>query len=110
MDAPLCQGWVEGEARIADLERPGAPVEAELTVIRAEVTEHQGHYRTCPKCQHITHAPIPAEVRAESVGPKLSAMMSYVVGVHHVSKRGVEEIVEEVFEVPISLGKVSALE
>lgn len=83
---------------------------AELPVIRADIIEHQGHYRTCPNCRHVTHAPIPAEVRAESVGPKLAGALSYLVGVHHVSKRGVEEIVEDVFEVPISLGKVSALE
>lgn len=82
----------------------------ELPVLRADVTEYQGHYRTCPKCQHVTHAPIPAEVRGESVGPGMSAFMSYLVGTHHVSKRGVEEIIEEAFEVPISLGKVSALE
>jgi transposase len=83
---------------------------AELPNIRAEITEHQGHYRSCPDCQHVTQAPIPAEVRAESIGPKLAAAMSYMVGVHHVSKRGVEELVEVVFEVPVSLGKVAALE
>jgi transposase len=104
-----CQATLSAEARPKDPE-PTRHQVAELPVLRAEVIEHQGHYRTCPQCQHVTHAPIPAEVHAESVGPKLSATMSYMVGVHHVGKRGVEEIVEDVFEVPISLGKVSALE
>ena len=36
--------------------------------------------------------------------------MSYSSGRHHIGRRGVEEIVETVFEVPTSLGSVSALE
>jgi transposase len=104
-----CQTKLSAEAEGHDPE-PTRHQVAELPVLRAQITEHQGHYRTCPQCQHVTHVPIPAEVRGESVGPGLSALMSYLVGTHHVSKRGVEEIVEEVFEVPISLGKVSALE
>jgi transposase len=104
-----CQAKLSAEAGPQDPE-PTRHQMAELPVIRAEVTEHQGDYRTCPKCLHITHAPIPAEVRGESVGPKLSATMSNMVGVNRVSKRSVEEFVEEIFEVPISLGKVSALE
>ena len=34
--------------------------------------------------------------------------MSYLSGRHHIGRRGVEEIVETVFEVPTSLGSVSA--
>jgi transposase len=36
--------------------------------------------------------------------------MAYLRGCHHVSLRGVEEIVETTFEVPVSLGQVSNLE
>ena len=36
--------------------------------------------------------------------------MSYLSGRHHIGRRGVEEIVETVFEVPTSLGSISALE
>ena len=36
--------------------------------------------------------------------------MSYLSGRHHIGRRGVEEIVGTVFEVPTSLGSVSALE
>jgi transposase len=104
-----CQTPLPDEAQPGDPE-PSRHQVAELPDVRARITEYQGHYRTCPHCEHITQAAIPAAVRAESVGPKLAASMSYMVGVHHVSKRGVEEIVEEMFEVPISLGKVSALE
>ena len=36
--------------------------------------------------------------------------MSYLSGRHHLGRRAVEEVVETVFEVPISLGPVVALE
>ncbi len=36
--------------------------------------------------------------------------MAYFAGCHHISKRGLEEVAEEVFEVPWALGTVSHLE
>ena len=51
------------------------------------------------------------EIRAHVIGPRLAAVMSYSQrSSSHLSRRGVEEIVETVFEVPTSLGSVSALE
>src|SRR6185437_7702953 len=46
---------------------------AELPKIAAEITEHQGHARTCACCGEVTWATIPADIRAHSVGPKLTA-------------------------------------
>ena len=83
---------------------------AELPELAAVVTEYQGHCRTCPACGVITKAAIPAELRAHSVGPRLAATLSYLAGCHHVGKRGLEEITEDVFRVPIALGTVSTLE
>jgi transposase len=83
---------------------------ADLPALRAEVVEYQGHARTCPECGHITQAPIPAAVRAHSIGPGLAAALSYLAGCHHVSKRGLEEISETLFEVPVALGTVANLE
>lgn len=83
---------------------------AELPEVRAQIIEHQGHGRTCPCCGKVTWASIPEEVRRHSVGPGLAGAMSYMAGCHQVSKRGVEEIVETLFEVPIALGSVSNLE
>jgi transposase len=82
----------------------------ELPPLAAHVVEYQGHARFCPDCGQVTRAAIPEGIRAHSVGPRLTAIMSYLVGCHHVSKRGVEEIVETVFGAPISLGTVSNLE
>ena len=83
---------------------------AELPELAAVVTEHQGHSRLCPECGLLNHAEIPAAVRAHVIGPRLAAVMSYLSGCHHDGKRGVEEIVETVFQVPVSLGTVVTLE
>jgi transposase len=83
---------------------------ADLPPVRAEVIEYQGHARTCVCCGEVTWASIPEEIRQYSVGPGLTAAMSYFAGCHQVSKRGVEEIVATLYEVPVALGTVSNLE
>lgn len=83
---------------------------AEVRPIPLEVVEYQAHARTCPCCGNLTEATIPAEIRAHSVGPRLTAIFSYFTGAQGISKRGVEEIAETVFGVPISLGTISNLE
>jgi transposase len=82
----------------------------ELPPLAVEVIEYQAHGRTCRRCGHLTRATIPAEIRAHSVAPRLTATLSYFSGCHGVSKRGVEEIAEAVFGAPIALGTVANLE
>jgi transposase len=89
---------------------PGWHQVAELPKLAAVVTEHQAHARTCPGCGKLNHATIPAKVRAHVIGPRLAAMMSYLSGRFHLSKRSVRELVEAAFEVPVSLGTVATLE
>ncbi len=50
------------------------------------------------------------EFRRFSVGPRMSAALAYLSGSPHVSKRGLEEIADTLFQAPISLGTVSNLE
>jgi len=83
---------------------------AELPEMAARVTEYQGHYRACPGCGTLNHAPVPAEIKAHSVGPRLAATLGYLAGSHRVSKRGLEEITADVFDVPLALGTVANLE
>lgn len=83
---------------------------AELPVVAAVITEHQGHARTCPDCGHVTHAALPAAIRAHGTGPRLTAVLAYLSGARHDSKRGVAEVAATVFGVPTSLGTVAHLE
>ena len=82
----------------------------EVPPIPLEVIEYQAHTRTCLCCGTLTEATVPAEIRAHSIGPRLTATLAYLTGCQGISKRGVEEIVETVFGVPISLGTVANLE
>ena len=82
----------------------------ELPPVLAQVTEYQGHSRTCPCCGEVTHEPIPSELLAHGAGPRLSAALSYLSGCHGLSKRGVEEISANLFAAPMSLGTVVNLE
>ena len=75
-----------------------------------QITEYQGQARTCPCCGEVTHAAIPAEVRASSIGPRLAAALAFLTGRCHLSKRAVEEVAEVVFGAPVALGTVSHLE
>jgi transposase len=83
---------------------------ADLPELAAEITEHQGHARTCPSCGCLNRGVIPPEVRAHVIGPRLAAVMSYFSGRLHLGRRVVEEVVETVFDVPTSLGSIVGLE
>jgi transposase len=104
-----CQAALPAEPGPGDPEPTWHQV-AELPPVTAQVTEHQGHARRCPGCGTLNQAPIPADVRAHTLGPRLAAVMAYLSGARHDSKRGVEEVVETVFGVPLALGTVAAVE
>jgi transposase len=83
---------------------------AELPRVSAVVTEFQGHARACGRCGHVTREAIPQEIRAHAFGPRLACVLGYLQGSHHLSHRGLEEVSEVVFGVPLSLGSVTALQ
>jgi transposase len=82
----------------------------ELRPIVTTVTEFQGHARTCGGCGHVTWATIPRAVLAHSVGPRLTATLSYFRGCQGMSKRAVEEVAAAIFHAPLALGTVVNLE
>lgn len=104
-----CQAPLPAEPGPGDPE-PSWHQVAELPELAAVITEHQGHARICPGCGYLNRAAIPPEIRAHVIGPRLAAVVSYFSGRHHIGRRGVEEVVETVFEVPTSLGSVFSLE
>ena len=104
-----CQAKLPAEPSPKDPE-PSRHQRAELPPTLAEITEYQGHSRTCPCCDAVTTATIPAEIRAVHVGPRLTATMAFMAGAQGQSQRTIEAFVETVFGVPLSLGSVANLQ
>ncbi len=104
-----CQHPLPNEAQ-ADDPAPTRHQVAELPPQLVEITEYEVQARTCGHCGRITKAELPAEVRRSTVGVRLAGFFAYLVGRQHLSKRGVEELSEEVLGAPIALGTVANLE
>jgi len=83
---------------------------AELPPMTAMITEHRAHARSCPCCGKLTRAAIPPDIRAHVIGPRLAAVMSYLCGRCHDGRRTVLEIVNDLFDVPLSLGSIAQYE
>ncbi|HEY7423202.1 MAG TPA: DUF6444 domain-containing protein [Gemmataceae bacterium] len=106
------------EACHAPLPQPPSPDDSEpvwhpfveLPKVRAVVTEFQGHARTGPDCGHVTREAIPAAIGAHAFGPRLATVLRYRSASRYVSQRGLEDICEVVFGVPLSQGSVTALQ
>jgi transposase len=82
----------------------------DVPAVTAFAIEHQGHARTCPACGHVSRAAIAAAVRAHGVGPTLAANVAFLTGTLHVSKRQAQEAAEGLFQAPLALGTITALE
>ena len=104
-----CQAPLPQSAQPGDPEPKWHQV-AEVPVAPAVVTEHQAHGSLCPGCGHCTWAEIPAEIRAHGFGPNLTALVAYLSGCFRGSKRIIEELIEGLFHIPLSLGTVANLE
>lgn len=104
-----CQATLPAKPSASDPEPTWHQV-AEVPPTLAEVTEYQAHGRTCAGCGTVTWAKVPDDIRARAHGPRLAATVAYLSGSPHVSKRGIEEIIETLIGIPISLGTVANLE
>lgn len=101
-----CQTDLPAEPQPTDPEPTWHQV-AELPPLLAHLTEPQGHFRTCPDCGRLNHAPIPKAVRRYSSGPRLCATLAYLSGSQHVSQRGLAEVTQTLFGVPLSVGAIN---
>jgi transposase len=104
-----CQAKLPTEAGPNDPE-PKHFQTIELPPIVLDVTEYQAHTRTCPCCGTVNAATIPATIREHSIGPRLTAALSYLTGNLGLSKRNVEELAADLFGAPIALGTIANLE
>ena len=82
----------------------------EIPKVVATVEEYQLHALGCARCGITTRAALPAGVPTSAFGPRLQAMVAVFGGAYRMSKRASEELIEDVFGVPIALGSVTNLE
>ena len=61
-------------------------------------------------CGEVTRAPWPAGVPSGTYGPRVQATVALCTGSYRLSKRTTQQMMDEVFGVPLSVGTLSQLE
>jgi transposase len=75
------------------------------------VKETRRHCLGCGRCGTSTWAPWdPTQVPREAFGPRLRAAMASLTGDHHLSRRGAQQVIRELFDIRVSLGALSQSE
>jgi transposase len=81
----------------------------ELPKVRPEVTEHRAHRRRC-RCGHVSSGAFPADVRAPiSYGPRVKAMVAYLLARQLLPGRRVAETLADCFGLKISTGTIDGV-
>ena len=79
----------------------------EIPSIKPHVKAYRRWYSTCNHCKRKRLAPLPAGVEKDLLGKHTKAIISAMNGYFHNSKREVQTILKDVFNLPISLGLIS---
>jgi transposase len=105
---PLACGHC-GEALQGDDAEPLRHQVAEIPEVRAHVTEYRLHTLRCG-CGKLTAAHLPDGVPRGAFGPRLQAILAVCAGAYRLSKRNIQQLARDFFEVEISVGGISELE
>ena len=82
----------------------------EIPPMKPVVTEYQWHQLVCAACGEVTRAPWPEGVPSGTYGPRVQATVSLYTGAYRLSKRTTQQMMDEVFGVPMSVGTIGPLE
>ncbi|HLL02055.1 MAG TPA: IS66 family transposase [Myxococcaceae bacterium] len=82
----------------------------ELPRVVPEVKQYELHAGWCASCNAWRCAPLPAGVPEGNFGPRLMGFIALATGRFRLSKRLVQELLEDVLGVELGLGSVSNLE
>lgn len=82
----------------------------EMPPLKPVITEYQWHQLRCPDCGETTRAPWPEGVPSGTYGPRVQATVSLCTGAYRLSKRTTQQMMDDVFGVPMSVGTISQLE
>src|SRR2546430_14262596 len=78
----------------------------ELLPLAVRVTEYQMGVRRCPACGQRTRAALPAGVPRRPFGPRLTAVVALLSGRYRLSRREVRQLLQDLWQVRLSLGAV----
>ena len=82
----------------------------EIPPIQPVITEYQWHQLTCPDCGETTRAPWPAGVPSGTYGPRVHATVALCTGSYRLAKRTTQQVMADLFGVPMSVGSISQSE
>jgi transposase len=78
----------------------------ELLPLAVRVTEYQMAVRRCPGCGKRTRADLPAGVPRRPFGARLTAVIALLSGRYRLSQREVRQLLQDLWQVRVSLGAV----
>jgi len=82
----------------------------DIPPITPEVTEYIQPIYRCRDCGQLVYQSLPEHIKRRHFGPGLLAVVGILTGSINTSKRKALALINEVFQVPISLGGLSACE
>jgi hypothetical protein len=78
----------------------------ELLPLTVRVTEYQMGVRRCPHCGQRTRAELPPGVPRRPFGPRLTAVVALLSARYRLSRREVQQLLRDVWQMRLSLGAV----
>jgi transposase len=94
-----------GSRKLSTQGEPRRHQVTELPPIEAHITEYRCQRVVCPECGKATQAKLPQEVQCH-FGPDLTALIVYLTVVCRMPRRVVQELLEQVLRIPLSLGSI----
>lgn len=93
--------------KIAICEKPYVHQKVDIPEIKPYVVEYQLEHGRCKKCGKRRSSKLPEGVMPDTFGPKLKSVIESLSGFYKNSKREVANIINDIFNLNISVGSVS---
>ena len=103
----ICRGC--SEPLIGEDPQPSVHQVHEIPVIKPHVIEYRCHRLRCPHCGTTTIAAVPAEATT-GYGPRAQAVAAMLTGSCRLGKRGVSQLFNDLFGLPMSPSTVCKLQ
>ncbi|MFP3024743.1 MAG: transposase, partial [Wolbachia sp.] len=88
-------------------EKPYVHQKVDLPEIRSYVVEYQLEHGRCRKCGKRKSSKLPEGVTSDTFGPKVKSIIAALSGFYKNSKREVASIINDIFNLNISVGSIS---